>query len=61
MTEMLPPLKFAQTPTPALAGGTACPGEPVAIGWGLILGCVQRLFNPGVNAATVRVLRAVGL
>jgi glycolate oxidase iron-sulfur subunit len=27
---------------------------------GLILGCVQRLFNPEVNAATVRVLTANG-
>lgn len=27
---------------------------------GLILGCVQRLFNPAVNAATIRVLTANG-
>lgn len=59
MTEMLPPLKFAQLlpqPWPEVLPAQGTRRYRV----GVILGCVQRLFNPGVNAATVRVLRAVG-
>lgn len=28
---------------------------------GLVLGCVQRLFDPAVNAAAIRVLSANGI
>lgn len=58
MEAMLPPLspQAFQDPIPAVV-----PAEgPRRYRVGLLLGCVQRLFNPEVNDATVRVLTANG-
>jgi glycolate oxidase iron-sulfur subunit len=55
MEELLPPLS-AKEKIPAV---TAAAGEQRAR-VGMLLGCVQREFFPGVNAATVRVLAAEG-
>ncbi|APB33383.1 glycolate oxidase, iron-sulfur subunit [Gloeomargarita lithophora Alchichica-D10] len=59
MAGALPPLKFSQLlpqPWPEVLPAQGTRRYRV----GVILGCVQRLFNPQVNEATVRVLRAVG-
>lgn len=59
MAELLPPLTLQQLlprPWPTVLPAQGERRYRV----GVILGCVQRLFNPDVNAATVRVLRAVG-
>ncbi|MCS7226839.1 MAG: heterodisulfide reductase-related iron-sulfur binding cluster [Gloeomargarita sp. SKYB31] len=59
MAELLPPLTLAQLlprPWPTVLPAQGERRYRV----GVLLGCVQRLFNPEVNAATVRVLRAVG-
>ncbi|MCT0223901.1 (Fe-S)-binding protein [Synechococcus sp. CS-1328] len=59
MERLLPPL-------PAEGFADGFPVVVPAIGQrryrvGLVLGCVQRLFDPAVNAAAVRVLRANGI
>ena len=55
MAGLVPPLG-AREPLPAI---TAAVG-PRRMRVGMLLGCVQREFFPGVNAATVRVLAAEG-
>jgi glycolate oxidase iron-sulfur subunit len=55
MLPKLPPGAF-QDPLPAVV---AAQGEQ-RYRVGMLLGCVQRLFNPAVNAATLRVLTANG-
>ncbi|MEN9232882.1 MAG: heterodisulfide reductase-related iron-sulfur binding cluster [Gloeomargarita sp. DG02_3_bins_56] len=59
MSGLLPPLRFSQLLPRLWPEVLPAPGER-RYRVGVILGCVQRLFNPAVNAATVRVLRAVG-
>ncbi len=59
MAALLPPLRWSQLlpqPWPEVLPAQGIRRFRV----GMILGCVQRLFNPQVNAATVRVLQAVG-
>jgi glycolate oxidase iron-sulfur subunit len=59
MAGLLPPLTLSQLaprPWPEVLPAQGVRRYRV----GVILGCVQRLFNPQVNEATVRVLRAVG-
>jgi len=59
MATLLPPLTLSQLlpqPWPEVLPAQGTRRFRV----GVILGCVQRIFNPQVNAATVRVLRAVG-
>ncbi len=59
MATLLPPLTFSQLlpqPWPEVLPAQGTRRFRV----GVILGCVQRLFNPAVNRATVRVLQAVG-
>ncbi|MBO0607757.1 heterodisulfide reductase-related iron-sulfur binding cluster [Myceligenerans salitolerans] len=55
MESVAPPLGRAE-PVPPLTRASA----PRRMTVGLLLGCVQREFFPGVNAATVRVLAAEG-
>jgi glycolate oxidase iron-sulfur subunit len=55
MADLLPEL----TPAEPVASFTPAVGERRAR-VGMLLGCVQRAFFPGVNAATVRVLAAEG-
>jgi glycolate oxidase iron-sulfur subunit len=55
MEDLLPPLRAK----PKVRAVTPAVGERRAR-VGLLLGCVQREFFPGVNAATVRVLAAEG-
>mgnify|MGYP006276988659 FL=1 len=59
MEALLPPLAPTsfQDPWPVVVP----PEGPRRGRVGLVLGCVQRLFDPEVNAATVRVLQANGL
>lgn len=63
------PRRLAQleslTPPPASASGAGLPERIEAAGArrarvGLVAGCVQRIFFPGVNASTLRVLAAEG-
>jgi glycolate oxidase iron-sulfur subunit len=56
MEALLPPLPRAPTPLPEL---TLARGRRRGRA-GLLLGCVQRYFYPGVNADTVRLLSAAG-
>jgi len=58
MEAMLPPItsEAFQDPIPELIPATGEKRYRV----GMLLGCVQRLFNPAVNEATVRVLTANG-
>jgi glycolate oxidase iron-sulfur subunit len=58
MEAMLPPIPPAafQDPYPEVIPAVG----PRRYRVGLLLGCVQRLFNPAVNAATIRVLTANG-
>jgi len=58
MEAMLPPIQSAafQDPIPAFMPAQGETRYRV----GMLLGCVQRLFNPAVNEATVRVLTANG-
>lgn len=55
---LLPPVSFSQL-SAAVPERTPAAGAPRAR-VGLLLGCVQRVFFPGVNAATARVLAAEG-
>ena len=56
MEALAPELPRSSRPVPALTRATGPRRGTV----GLLLGCVQREFFPGVNAATVRVLAAEG-
>ncbi len=57
--QLLPPLP-AEAVVDALPARVPAQG-PRRARVGLVLGCVQRLFDPAVNAATVRVLSANGI
>ncbi|MEN9217307.1 MAG: heterodisulfide reductase-related iron-sulfur binding cluster [Gloeomargarita sp. HHBFW_bins_162] len=59
MAGLLPPLTLSQL-APRLWPEVLPASGQRRYRVGVILGCVQRLFNPAVNAATVRVLQAVG-
>jgi len=56
LERLTPTLSSSPRPLPAFVKGT----EPVRRRVGMLLGCVQREFFPGVNAATARVLSAEG-
>jgi glycolate oxidase iron-sulfur subunit len=65
LLERVPKLGALESLAPRLERRVAIPGRLPAIGArravvGLLLGCVQREFFPGVNAATARVLQAEG-
>ena len=65
LLERVPRLAALESLAPRLERRVAIPERLSAIGTrravvGLLLGCVQREFFPGVNAATARVLRAEG-
>jgi glycolate oxidase iron-sulfur subunit len=60
-----PQLAAMESLAPRLAKKEALPSRAAAVGTrrmvvGMLTGCVQREFFPGVNAATVRVLQAEG-
>jgi glycolate oxidase iron-sulfur subunit len=59
MEELLPPVRAGALLRSGVARETAAVG-PQRGRVGLLLGCVQRVFFPGVNAATARVLAAEG-
>jgi glycolate oxidase iron-sulfur subunit len=56
MERLLPPISFGVAPLPARIPAQGVQRRRVA----LLLGCVQRVFFGGVNAATARVLAAEG-
>jgi glycolate oxidase iron-sulfur subunit len=56
MERLLPPISFGGAPLPARIPAQGAQRRRVA----LLLGCVQRVFFGGVNAATARVLAAEG-
>jgi glycolate oxidase iron-sulfur subunit len=56
MERLLPPISFGGAPLPARIPAQGVQRRRVA----LLLGCVQRVFFGGVNAATARVLAAEG-
>ncbi|MGA1265141.1 MAG: (Fe-S)-binding protein [Prochlorothrix sp.] len=58
LESLLPPLPFQAFREPAQRRVPAQGERRYRVG--LVLGCVQRLFNPAVNEATVRVLAANG-
>ncbi len=65
LLERLPKLRALESLAPRLGPRVAIPERLPAAGErravvGLLLGCVQREFFPGVNAATARVLQAEG-
>ena len=59
LDELLPPLSFAELRA-EVAAFTPARNGPARARVGLLAGCVQRVFFPRVNAATVRVLAAEG-